>query len=117
MERATVAFLLMISVGIISPDANGAPPWYRDKKSPSTEPACKVAAGEWSKTPFFKAPFCRMKFADGGKECRRANDCQSLICVVDEPDHRSGRCHGEAERFATFWYLDENGKTEKISVE
>ena len=93
------------------------PPWYRDKAGPNDERSCRAASGEWSKTPFFKTPFCRIKFPDGGKQCGRATDCRSRICVVASSDQRVGACHGEAERFATFWYLDENGKAHKISVE
>ena len=84
---------------------------------PKSEAQCQVAGGEWSKTPFYQTPFCRIKFEDGGKSCLRANDCQSLICVVDAPDKLPGRCHAEAERFATFWYLDNSGKAQSISVE
>ena len=93
------------------------PPWYRDRVLPKDEASCRAASGEWSKTPFFQTPFCRITYPDGGKQCARASDCQSLICVVENSEQRSGTCHGQAERFATFWYLDETGKVEKISVE
>ena len=117
MNRLISAALAVAILSAIPYGAVAAPPWYRDKKSPASEVECKAVGGEWSKTPFFQTPFCRIKFVDGGKECRRANDCQSLICVIDNPELRFGKCHGEAERFATFWFLDESGKPEKISVE
>ncbi len=118
MTPRAISFLLVaVAFSIISFGASAEPPWYRGKKLPASEAECRAIGGEWSKTPFFQTPFCRIKFADGGKECRRSNDCKSLICVIESPDANSGQCHGEAERFTTFWYLDENGKPEKISVE
>jgi hypothetical protein len=115
--RMAFVALAVVALSVISHGAIAAPPWYQNKTPAASEIECKAIGGEWSRTPFFQTPFCRIKFADGGKECRRAYECQSHICVIETPKLRLGKCHGEAERFATFWYLDENGKPEKISVE
>jgi hypothetical protein len=117
MKNTVVAAITVVIVLATSITVADEAPWYRDRKAPGTEAQCKVAGGEWSKTPFFQSSFCRIKYSDGGKQCRRATECQSLICVVEKPEQNLGQCHGEAERFATFWYLDEGGKPKKISVE
>jgi hypothetical protein len=114
--KSAVALLTVGGIAITSIVAAADPPWYR-RNIPNTKDSCRAAGGEWSKTPLFQSPYCRVKYSDSGKQCGRSGECQSQICVIENPAQRFGKCHGEAERFATFWYLDENGKAEKISVE
>ena len=117
MSRSLALVLTVALLFALSNGASAAPPWYGDKTPPSSEADCRTKGGQWAKTPLFQTPDCRSSIPDGGKECRLATDCKSLICVIDTPEASLGKCHGEAERFATFWYLDERGKPQKISVE
>jgi hypothetical protein len=114
--RTTAALSTIVIVFTVR-DVLAAPPGYRDGFGPKDAPACKAAGGEWSRSPMMQTPYCRLRYPDGGKQCARSSDCRSQICVIENSNQRRGKCHGESDRFATFWYLDENGKPEKISVE
>ena len=117
LEGMKITVALILTLLASASVAAGRPPWYRDNKQiPKDEASCHKAGGVWY-TTFSRDTTCLIKYSDDGKACARATDCQSLICVVANSDNTQGTCHGESERFATFWYLDENGKAEKISVE
>jgi hypothetical protein len=117
MNRIRSSVIAFFIFGTISIGATAEAPWYHGKKSPTSQVECENIGGEWTKTPFFQIPFCRIKFTDDGKNCSRSSECKSQICVIESSGQVLGKCHGEAEKFATFWYLDENGKPGSISVE
>ena len=116
MKKALSVLALVLFAPVHAQDPP-PPPWMAGRKPPAaTEQACRSLGGTWTKTPIMQTDYCNVRTRDGGKACKKSSDCESAICTSDRAEIVAHACHGETLKFGTFWYLDQNGKRQMLSI-
>ena len=105
----SLAMAAVLALSACTPEEREVDLGLPQTMSAADQAACKAKGGKIERDGLAQGQVCRMTFADGGKECRKDDDCEGG-CFIDGPEDRIGSCAKQSVFFGCNWWLDENGK-------
>ena len=80
--------------------------------------ACEAEGGSYARRGRARLYSCAVSYADAGKVCRKASDCEGQCRVEDGASAPSqGQCQATSDRFGCYTFLDEKGQPVGICVD
>ena len=80
--------------------------------------ACEAKGGNYAQRGRAGLYSCAVSYADAGKVCRKASDCEGQCRVEDGASAASqGQCQATSDRFGCYTFLDEQGQPVGICVD
>ena len=80
--------------------------------------ACEARGGSYGRRGRAGLYSCAVTYADAGKVCRKADDCEGQCRVEDSASAPSqGQCQATSDRFGCYTFLDEQGQPVGICVD
>lgn len=86
--------------------------------SAAAESECLTKGGTYARRGMMGLYSCALPYADAGKVCRKASDCEGQCRIEDmDPDTKVGKCQATNDPFGCYSYLEENGQVVGICVD
>ncbi|WP_336986683.1 hypothetical protein [Altererythrobacter aquiaggeris] len=105
---------VVVAVADDMPGPRGIP----DGFSQSAKAACEAGNGNYQRAGRAGRYNCITPYADAGKVCRAANECEGQCRVeLDAPEDAPGKCQADSNRFGCYGFISETGERVGICVD